>query len=221
MKHGILCWGLLFWLTMGFLGGTMIVLAIAEEDPWLESIASAYDYANWPGKDSQVREVLHLPLSVFSGYDLKLRRGSTPSGEPLPSGYYSSYSSDFECPMTKNDNHRRGHLRINIYGTIEDAQWAVIESFSTRSSPFKTPRLEGESQVGDVGFGEALRDSSYCCTFVRANVRVKLRGEEVMVKELAQKVDNLILNAPPLSDETKKPALLFSKDFVSFFRKSR
>lgn len=189
----------LFYLILGLWICGFFAFAAAQEEN--------FGYENWP-KNGVIRSKIELPVNSFIGYGLQLTPGFTDSSVFL------------NLPLSEDAIVKKGRLQMNIYRTINDAQWALVEFLYAIQSVKKPDRKQTNNLPGDVTFLDE-KDDVLSLLFTRDNVMVVLVASISTAMELAQKVDSLVLAAPIWTPEDSKPVFVISDNFLkSFFVKA-
>jgi len=156
------------------------------------------DQKCWP-KNGTIRRSIELPIDTFSGYGLKLKPG------------YNDSTLHFDLASSGEDVMR---FELDIYPEIGKAQLGLLDFYYAMNSPFKPPRLsKDEFPFGDVAFGEE-KEGIFFVFFTRDNVRIIIDAPTNISKELAQKIDDIILNSPAWKAGNLKPYFFITNEFL-------
>ena len=185
---------------------TVIVIAViflyyCDNDKLPPTCQDELDQICWP-KYGTTRQSVELPVNTFTGYQLELKPG------------FDDSTLHFNIPLLGENV---GRVDFDIFRDIKQAQLDLLNFYYAINSPFKPPRLTKEEfPIGDVAFGEE-NGEIFFVFFTRDNVRIIIDAPTNITKELAQKIDNIILNSPAWSYGDPEPIFVISEEFLQAF----
>ncbi|MBC8182643.1 hypothetical protein H8E88_16205 [candidate division KSB1 bacterium] len=184
--------------------GSFLCLYSCDIDKSLLSCDDEFGYDCWP-RNGTIKHNIELPVNHFQSYKLELRPG------------FNDSTIHFDLPLFDDDSAKNGRFNLDIYQTIEKAQLSLLDFIYAIQSRFKPPRLsKSEFPFGDVSFGEE-KEGIFFVFFTRDNVRILIDAPANITKELAQKIDNIILNSPAWQPGNPKPSFIITNEFLQAF----
>jgi len=162
------------------------------------------DHKCW-SKSGSTRRSIELPVSTFSGYELKLKPG------------FNDSTLHFDLPLSEDDTVKIGRFDIDIYSNIEKAKLDLLDFLYSIQSNVELPRLSKNAFLfGDVAFGKD-RECIFFVFFTQDNVRIIIDAQTNIAKELAQKIVNIILNSPVGKTGNPKSSFIITNEFLQAF----